>query len=68
MYMYMHTEREIAQTANAPAMQARSDDHNLYRQVFYRLSYVPNPQTLNETPKSAGSCQVVIQITEYLCN
>ena len=33
-------EWKIAQTANAPAMHARSDDPNLYRQVHYRLSYV----------------------------
>ena len=34
-------EGKIAQTANAPAMQAQSDDPNLSRRVLYRLSYVP---------------------------
>ena len=34
-------EWKIAKTANAPAMQVRSDDPNLYRRVLYRLRYVP---------------------------
>ena len=37
-------ERKIAQTANTPAMQDRSNrqkDPNLYRRVLYLLSYVP---------------------------
>ena len=33
-------EWKIAQMANASAMQALSDDPNLYRWVLYRLSYV----------------------------
>ena len=33
-------EWKIAQTVNAPTMQAQSDDPNLYRRVLYRLSYV----------------------------
>ena len=32
---------ELAQTANAPAMQARSDEPNLYRRVPYQLSCAP---------------------------
>ena len=34
-------ERKIAQTANAPGIQVRSDDPNLYMRVLYHLSYVP---------------------------
>ena len=37
---------KIAQTANAPANQARTDDPNLYRGVLYRLSYAPPWQDL----------------------
>ena len=36
-------EQKIAQTANAPDMQARSDDPFHYRPVLYRLSYVLSP-------------------------
>ena len=32
-------EWKIAQTANAPDMQARSDDPNHYRQMLFRVSY-----------------------------
>ena len=34
-------EWKIAQTANAPTVQVRSDDQNLHRWTLYRLSYVP---------------------------
>ena len=33
-------ERKIAQTENALAMMAWSDDRNLYRRVLYHLSYI----------------------------
>ena len=33
-------ESKIAQTANAPAVQDRYDDPNLYRWVLYHLTYV----------------------------
>ena len=36
-------EREIAQTGNALAMQAQSNDLNLYRRVLYGLSFVLLP-------------------------
>ena len=39
-------ERKIAQTANVPVMQARSDDPNLCRRVLYHLTYVPRPTNL----------------------
>ena len=38
---------KIAQTANASAMQNRSDEPNLYRWVLYRLSYTPLPPKVN---------------------
>ena len=37
-------ERKIAQTANAPTMQAwLDDDPNIYKRLLYRLSYAPSP-------------------------